>query len=159
MNIKEIKQLLSLIKEYDVGEFELEREGVKIAVRKNSGQTVTTSIPMPMYHPMQDMGMPRPAQVAAAASAAEEKIVETKTNIKTIVSPIVGTFYTAPSPDAAPYASVGQKIGPNDTVCIIEAMKVMNEIKAEMSGVIEEVMVQNGQAVEFGQVLFKVRPN
>ena len=70
----------------------------------------------------------------------------------------MGTFYTSPSPDSSPYVSLGQKIGPNDTVCIIEAMKVMNEIKAEMSGVIEEVLVQNGQAVEFGQVLFKVRP-
>lgn len=157
MNIKEIKQLLSLIKEYDVGEFELEREGVKIAVRKNSTQPVTTSFPMPIYPPMQDMGMSRP-QGNGSVTPAEETKVEPKTNLKTIVSPIVGTFYTAPSPDSAPYASAGQKIGPNDTVCIIEAMKVMNEIKAEISGVIEEVMVQNGQAVEYGQVLFKVRP-
>lgn len=158
MNIKEIKQILSLIKEYDVGEFELEREGVKIAIRKNSSQPVTTSIPMPMYTSMQDMGISRSAQDNSAAAPVEEKKVETKSNIKTIISPIVGTFYTSPSPDSPAYASLGQKIGPNDTVCIIEAMKVMNEIKAEMSGVIEEVMVQNGQAVEFGQILFKVRP-
>ena len=158
MNIKEIKQILSLIKEYDVGEFELEREGVKIAIRKNSSQPVTTSIPMPMYTSMQDMSISRSAQDNSAAAPVEEKKMETKSNIKTIISPIVGTFYTSPSPDSPAYASLGQKIGPNDTVCIIEAMKVMNEIKAEMSGVIEEVMVQNGQAVEFGQVLFKVRP-
>ncbi len=158
MNIKEIKQLLGLIKEYEVGEFELEREGVKIVIRKNSGQPVATSIPVPMYAPMQEMGMSRSAPDNLPVAPQEEKKAETKTNIKTILSPIVGTFYTSPSPDSPPYASVGQKIGPNDTVCIIEAMKVMNEIKAEMSGVIEEVMVQNGQAVEFGQVLFKVRP-
>ena len=158
MNIKEIKQLLSLIKEYEVGEFELEREGVKIVVRKNSAQPVTSSFPMPMYPPMQDMGMSRSAQDKGSSAIAEEKKAETQSNIKTILSPIVGTFYTSPSPDSPVYASVGQKIGPNDTVCIIEAMKVMNEIKAEMSGVIEEVLVQNGQAVEFGQVLFKVRP-
>ena len=158
MNIKEIKQLLSLIKEYDVGEFELEREGVKIAIRKNSGQPVTASIPMPLYPALQDTGMARPAVENGSAASVEEKKVETKSNLKTIVSPIVGTFYTSPSPDSSPYVSLGQKIGPNDTVCIIEAMKVMNEIKAEMSGVIEEVLVQNGQAVEFGQVLFKVRP-
>ena len=157
MNIKEIKQLLSLIKEYEVGEFELEREGVKIVIRKNSSQPVAASIPMPMYAPMQEMNT-RPAQDKSTAAPAEEKKAETKSNLKTILSPIVGTFYTSPSPDSPPYASAGQKIGPNDTVCIIEAMKVMNEIKAEMSGVIEEVMVQNGQAVEFGQVLFKVRP-
>lgn len=159
MNIKEIKQLLGLIKEYDVDEFELEREGVKIAIRKNAGQMVTAApMPMPLYPPMQDMTAVRSVQEAPAASTAEKK-PEPKSNLKTIVSPIVGTFYTAPSPDAPPFASVGQKIGPNDTVCIIEAMKVMNEIKAEMSGVIEEISVQNGQAVEFGQVLFKVRPN
>lgn len=153
MNIKEIKQLLALIKEYELAEFELEREGVRITVKKYS-----QSVPMVAQPVLQ-----QPFIEAAKKGNSEEATAgiskkEADTGLKSILSPIVGTFYAAPSPESAAFVSPGTKVTPNDTVCIIEAMKVMNEIKAEMNGVIEEVLVQNGQAVEFGQILFKVRP-
>jgi acetyl-CoA carboxylase biotin carboxyl carrier protein len=99
-----------------------------------------------------------PAMPAAAAAAAPSA-APVADNLVDIPSPIVGTFYAAPSPDSPPFAKAGDRVNPETVVCIIEAMKVMNEIKAEKSGVIEKVMVTNGQAVEFGQALFKIKPD
>jgi len=102
--------------------------------------------------------MAMPATNAPVVDASKENTKEIiNDNLHVIKSPIVGTFYSSPSPDSDPFISLGSKIGENDTVCIIEAMKVMNEIKAEISGTIEEILVENGQVVEFGQVLFKVK--
>lgn len=150
MNIKEIKQLLILMKEFEVSEFELEREGTKISLKKYSSSGQIVHQPQIITQPV--------AQTNVEQSVQAVQVIQKNSNFKTITSPIVGTYYSSPSPEAPPYMSVGTKVTPNDTVCIIEAMKVMNEIKAEMSGVIEEILVQNGQAVEFGQILFKVRP-
>ena len=94
---------------------------------------------------------------ASVQSAATEAPAEAKADLKAIVSPMVGTFYRAPSPDSAPYIKEGQEISEETVVCIIEAMKVMNEIKAEVKGVITEVLVENGAAVQFGQPLFRVK--
>lgn len=150
MNIKEIKQLLNLVSEHELAEFKLEREGTKISIKKYSGVT-TVEAP-------QAIMAAQPAVIPQVTESAPEEVKQVDdANLHSIVSPIVGTFYAAPSPESPAFASVGSKVGKNDTVCIVEAMKVMNEIKAEVSGVIEEVLVENGQAVEFGQVLFKVR--
>ena len=153
MNIKEIKQLLALIKEHELAEFEMEREGTKIVIKKYPASTTVT---MPsMAHTMM---VPPMNNAVPATQVSEPKVIEEKNdNLVEITSPIVGTFYAASSPEAPAFVSVGSKIGINDTVCIVEAMKVMNEIKAEVSGVIEEILVENGQVVEFGQVLFKVK--
>ena len=155
MNIKEIKQLLILMKEYELAEFELEREGVRVSIKKYS-QAPQVVAPMMPHHFVEQTGKDY-SKETAVGEATDKKAAE-NTGLKSIISPIVGTFYAAASPDSAPFVTVGSKVGVNDTVCIIEAMKVMNEIKAEMIGVIEEVAVKNGQAVEFGQTLFKVRP-
>lgn len=95
----------------------------------------------------------------AAQPAAAEPVAEDELNLAEIPSPMVGTFYTASSPDTPPFVKVGSAVGPDTVVCIIEAMKVFNEIKADVSGTIEQVLVKNEQAIEFGQPLFLVRPN
>jgi acetyl-CoA carboxylase biotin carboxyl carrier protein len=164
MNIKEIRQLLNLISDHGLAEFELEREGTRISIKKYAAPP-QTPFPPSFYAAASEIipgnaapgGQPVPATPQQAGN--KDETPEEK-GYQFITSPIVGTFYAAPAPDAAPYVSPGTKITPNDTVCIIEAMKVMNEIKAELSGTVEEILVENGQAVEFGHPLFRVKsPN
>lgn len=155
MDLEEIKQIIALMKRNELTEFELEREGGKIRIKRgpNGGsQSDTAVIPMPVQAaPMMVAPAPAAAPVAAPAPAAPAAdTVEIK-------SPMVGTFYRAPSPEAAPFIEVGAAVNEETVVCIIEAMKVMNEIKAEVKGVITEVLVENAKAVEFGQPLFRVR--
>ena len=126
----------------------MEQDGLKIRIKRGpEGFQQTVSVPPPAAVPATPTEA-APAQAAAAASDAE---------IKYITSPMVGTFYRGPSPDAPPYAEVGKQVDEEAVVCIIEAMKVMNEIKAEIIGVITEVLVENAKPVEFGQKLFEVR--
>jgi acetyl-CoA carboxylase biotin carboxyl carrier protein len=155
VDLEEIKQIIALMKRNELTEFELEREGGKIRIKRgpNGGsQSDTAVIPMPVQAaPMMVAPAPAAAPVAAPAPAAPAAdTVEIK-------SPMVGTFYRAPSPEAAPFIEVGAAVNEETVVCIIEAMKVMNEIKAEVKGVITEVLVENAKAVEFGQPLFRVR--
>ncbi len=126
--------------------FKMEREGFKITLQTGAAegavQYVTSSGPAPVA----------PAAIAAPAEAAAPA-----TNLKEIKSPIVGTFYASPSPESPAFVSVGQSVTPDTVVCIVEAMKVMNEIKAEISGVIAEITAENGKPVQFGQPLFRVK--
>lgn len=145
MNIKEIKEIIELMKENNIDEFEMERDGLKIALKRSREGIIQPTI----IHQM-----PQPAAVSEAKP--EVKPEPVKENITHIVSPMVGTFYAAPSPDSPPYVDVGDEVKENDVVCIIEAMKVMNEIKAETKGCIKEILVKNGEPVEFGQPLFVV---
>ena len=151
MDLKEIKQILKLMDTHGLTEFTLEKDDEKLVLRRDLIGTVPQQMvqgaPMMAAAPVMS-----PAPVEAAAAPAEDN------NFITIESPMVGTFYSAASPDSEAYIQVGQSVGPDTTVCIIEAMKIMNEIKSEVSGTIEQVCVQNGQAIEFGQALFKVRP-
>ncbi len=150
MNLKEIKEMIELMKENDITEFEMERDGMKVALKRGRpGQG--KEVLMEMAPVMR--GAQAPAAPAAAAPAAPEPVAE---NVHWIKSPMVGTFYRSPSPEADAFVSKGSNVSPEDTVCIIEAMKVMNEIKGEIKGRILEVLVENGEAVEFGQPLFKV---
>ena len=137
MVLKEIKEMIQLMHEHQLVELEVEREGVKIRLRKN-GDTVTQSV----------IAAPAPAAAPAAPVAAP---VANRAPVK---SPMVGTFYRAPAPDAPPFVESGQTIEVGQVVCIIEAMKLMNEIKAEVRGRVVEMPVQNGDPVEFGQPLF-----
>ena len=150
MDIKEIKQVVDLMKRSSLTEFELEKKDFKIRICRKSGES------QPLHQGAQAPSMPVQVQ-SAQAQAAQESSEEPKDNGKTINSPMVGTFYTAPSPDSAPFVKVGDNISEDSVVCIIEAMKVMNEIKAEVSGTIAEVLVQNGESVEYGQPLFRVQ--
>ncbi len=148
MNLKEIKEMIELMKENDITEFELERDGMKVALKRGS-RASGREVLVEATTATGSHGVP--AQIAEAALP----VVQAE-NIHFIKSPMVGTFYRSPSPEAEAFANKGQAIGHEDTVCIVEAMKVMNEIKSEVKGKILEVLVENGEPVEFGQPLFKV---
>ena len=139
MDLRKIKSLVELMNENALAEIELEEEGMKVRLRK--------------------FGMPpHPASPAAASPALAPAPREPAARAgHPISSPMVGTFYRSPSPQGQPFVEVGGRVGKDTVVCIIEAMKVMNEIKAECEGVVDEILVQNGQAVEFGQPLFRIR--
>ena len=148
MNLKEIKELIKMLDETDISELNLESEGVKICIRK--GLVATAVAPAVSVAP-----------VAAQAPAAKAEAVPTAPaaradNVVEITAPMVGTFYRTPSPEAAPFVQVGDIVSKGQAVCIIEAMKLMNEIEAEVGGRIIEVLVENGQPVEYGQPLFLV---
>ncbi len=133
----------------DLSVFKIEQEGFKITLKRGSEPVfTTTAISAPA--PVQAAGVPALAAPAAVPVASGEKL-------KDITSPMVGTFYSAVSPDAQAFAKPGTEISGDSVVCIIEAMKVMNEIKAETSGTVVEVLVENGKPVQYGQVLFRVR--
>ena len=143
MDLKDIKALIDLMKKNDLSVFEMEKDGFRIKLQKGLGD-------QPI---MMSTGAPAVANGPAAVAAVPAE----GAGLKDIVSPMVGTFYRAASPDASPFVDVGTKVNEDTVVCIIEAMKVMNEIKAEASGVIAEVVAENTKPVQFGQVLFRVR--
>jgi len=148
-DLKKVKEVIDMMVENDLVELEIAEGDSKIHL-KRPGSIVSQVPAAPM--PIAASAMPAASAAASFIPAAEDKGVGIK-------SPIVGTFYSAPSPDSPPYVKAGDHVTADTVVCIVEAMKVMNEIKAETSGTIEKVMVVNGQAVEFGQMLFKVRPD
>jgi acetyl-CoA carboxylase biotin carboxyl carrier protein len=149
VDLKEIRTLIDLMKKNGLSVFKMEREGFKITLKTGSGGKAAQIIAVPSTHGS-SASSPQDANIAkeAAAEASHHKEIK---------SPMVGTFYEAQSPEAPPYVTVGQEITPDTVVCIIEAMKVMNEIKAEISGVIAEVCAENGKPVQFGQALFRVK--
>ena len=156
MDLKDIKAIIDLMKKNSVSEFELEKQDFKIRLKRGMGGNVIQSEDggqqMIAYAPMPAA---LPAAAAASAPAAPAAAASNEADIK---SPMIGTFYRTPSPDAAAYVDVGSEVGPDTVVCIIEAMKVMNEIKAEAKGVITQILVESAKPVEFGQPLFKIRP-
>jgi acetyl-CoA carboxylase biotin carboxyl carrier protein len=149
-DLKEIKAIIDLMKKNDLSVFEIETEGFRLKLQKGPGEpTAAAAAPAVI--------IPSKALAGSSETApAAPKPIESKP-LKEIISPMVGTFYRAGSPDGAPFVDVGATVTEDTVVCIIEAMKVMNEIKAETSGVIAEVMAENGKPVQFGQVLFRVR--
>lgn len=160
MDIKEIKQIVELMKKSDLTEFEIQEEGLQLRICRNA-ENAGTSAPVISTHqlPHLTVGAPQvaPAQTGEAPAAQAAAPVADDPSIKLIKSPMVGTFYRAASPDNPPFAEKGARVSAEDTVCIIEAMKVMNEITADIAGTIVEVLVENGKGVEFGQPLFKVK--
>ena len=146
MNLKEIKEMIQLMNENGLSEFEMEKDGLKIRLRKGPGESVEPSI---VYEPRSAVSSARPAEANGKESAPPEKSAQIK-------SPMVGTFYSSPAPDAASFVQVGSTVEVGQVICIIEAMKLMNEIKSEVRGKVVEVLVHNGDPVEFGQPLFLV---
>lgn len=160
MDLKEIKELIALMKRNDLSEFKLEQGDFKISLKKGSDQPVITGAPAPMLAPIIQHGQPPQATApsgAAAAAAPPTAPASESTPGKEIVSPMVGTFYSAASPESPPFVDVGAEVTEDTVVCIIEAMKVMNEIKAEMRGTVTEVVAENGKPVQFGQALFRLK--
>ena len=149
MDLKDIKAIIDLMKKNDLSVFEMEKDGFRLKLQKGLGDQpiVVAAAPPGMAAPGAAANGPGTGGAPGGEGGA----------FKDIVSPMVGTFYRASSPDAAPFVDVGTKVNEDTVVCIIEAMKVMNEIKAETSGVIAEVVAENSKPVQFGQALFRVR--
>jgi acetyl-CoA carboxylase biotin carboxyl carrier protein len=163
MNQKELKELIDFLIEKDISEFELERGDVKVRIKRGSDQaTVITHAmpvaPMPMAaSPVQTPSQSHtPMPVASPAPAAPPAAVEEE--LHTVKSPIVGTYYESPAPGSLPFVKAGDQVAAGQVICIIEAMKLMNEIESDASGEIVKILVNNGQPVEYGQPLFSIRP-
>ncbi|MBI4845779.1 MAG: acetyl-CoA carboxylase biotin carboxyl carrier protein [Candidatus Omnitrophica bacterium] len=155
MNLKEIKEMIALMNENNLTELELEREGLKIRLRRGLTETASSGSILiergnireqNSGHIQQSQVLP---ETVTPAQTASKNIVEIK-------APMVGTFYRAPSPDAAPFIDIGSNVEIGQVICIIEAMKLMNEIKSEIKGKIREILVDNADPIEFGQVLLKI---
>ncbi|SPF38911.1 acetyl-CoA carboxylase, biotin carboxyl carrier subunit [Candidatus Desulfosporosinus infrequens] len=163
MNLKEIEELIKIIDETEISELNLESDGVKVVIRK--GPSVFAGVPvMASTHPQPVVAQAGAQPTLQPAPIAEAPLATTKAlepvlleNTETITSPMVGTFYQSPAPDAPPYVELGQLVKVGQPVCILEAMKLMNEIESEVEGKIVQIMVENGQPVEFGQPLFIIQ--
>jgi acetyl-CoA carboxylase biotin carboxyl carrier protein len=154
VDLKDIKAIIDLMKKNSVTEFELEKQDFKIRLKRGGNG----SGPAASYDDPPLMAVAQtPPTISIQASAPQPPALAS--NELEIKSPMIGTFYRAPSPESAAYVEVGSEVNPETVVCIIEAMKVMNEIKAEAKGVVTQVMVENAKPVEFGQPLFKIRPS
>lgn len=150
MNIKEIKEMINLMNENSLMELEIEKEGMRIRLKKTSSGVEGFNGPIVVER--QNVADLAPKQIQEAVKEVNLKSVEIK-------SPMVGTFYRAPSPESPSYVEVGQNVEPGQVVCIIEAMKLMNEIKSEIKGKILEVLVDNAEPIEFGQPIFLIEPS
>ena len=164
MDLAELKEILRLLHEKDIAEFELEEEGMKLRIRKAaplataagsaSGTPPAGGGPAAVPAPTPTGA---PAQVAAAAGTGE--LAAEGGDLVTVKSPIVGTFYRAPAPNAPPFVDTGDRVKVGQVLCIVEAMKLMNEIESEMAGEVVKIHVENGQPVQYGEVLFTLRPS
>jgi acetyl-CoA carboxylase biotin carboxyl carrier protein len=164
MNQKELKELIEFLIEKDIAEFELERGDVKVRIKRAGEQTVVHSHADPRYFAVPpapgqaaDIGAV-PVVVAAAAPPAAPAAPAPEEGLHTVKSPIVGTFYEAPSPGAPPFVKAGDSVEVGQVLCIVEAMKLLNEIESDVAGEIVKKLATNGQPIEYGQELFVVRP-
>ena len=161
MDLKQIKQIIDLMKRSELTEFAVEEEGFKLKIRRGTnGLPIVSSgrgsnSPFPGYDTNPPMPIPAAASTGSAPSLAA--VAQDEAGVGYIKSPMVGTFYRAASPESKPFADTGTKVVENSVVCIIEAMKIMNEIQAEAKGTVIEALVENGQPVEYGQRLFKIK--
>lgn len=154
IDIRKLKELVRLMVENDLTELDIRDEQETVTVKRPGLNAAPQFVVAPHMQAPQQHAAPVAAAAAPAPAAPAVKEV-----LPAIESPMVGTFYATAGPDKAPFVTVGMNVGPETTVCLIEAMKIFNEIKAETSGTVEEVLVKNGQPVEFGQPLFRIRPN
>ena len=163
MTLDEIKQILDLVREHELAEFELEQEGVKLRIRKKGQEAPAVvvspahTLPGPVVSAGALVASPAAAPPATPEGSASEVSETEGVELAMVKAPIVGTFYRAPEPSASPFVSVGDTVRKNQVLCLIEAMKLMNEIVSEYDGEIVQVFVENGQPVQYGERLFAVR--
>jgi len=166
LKVQEIREIIKLVDQSSIDEFQYENAGTKLVMKKNSPvETRVVSEPVPVQY-VEKIVEPTVEKVAEVKTSpanesgteAPKPTVADDSQFHKIVSPMVGTFYQSPSPDADPYVSVGSKVSESTVVCIVEAMKLFNEIEAEVKGEIVEILVKDGQLVEYGQPLFLVKP-
>ena len=143
MELEDLKELIELLKDTDITELQVEKEGTKVKIKR---EKIFTSLEMPVHKP----------------TVFQDKIVaeteEETRRLATITSPIVGTFYRSPSPEAQPFVEVGTSVNKGQVLCIVEAMKLMNEIESDVDGIVVKILVENGQPVEYGEPLFLIEP-
>lgn len=154
MDLKDIKAIIDLMRKNAISEFEMEKQDFKIKLKRSSNGGPMVNYPedaSAVIYASQTQPSASAPPVAGTPQVATSSEIEVK-------SPMVGTFYRSPTPDSAPYAEIGTELNPDSVICIIEAMKVMNEIKSEVRGVVTQVLIENGKPVEYGQPLFKLRP-
>ena len=160
MDLNQIKQILDLVREHELSEFEIEHEGLRLKIRKdaNGAHVVTHAHAMPaMPMPGAPAAPPPPAPVAGTATPSVADLGE-EIELAVVKSPIVGTFYRSSEPGSPPFVEIGASVKKGGVLCIIEAMKLMNEINAEIEGEIVKVYVENGHAVQYGERLFAIKP-
>jgi len=150
IDYKEILKLIDLLEERNLSVFELEIEGFKIKIGRGQSQTINSESPV---------FSSASSKSAADPDAVEQESSENKNHLHYITSPMVGTFYRAPDPSSPPFVEIGEPVHKNQTLCIIEAMKMMNEIESDIDGVLEDIYIQNGKPVEYGKKLFAIRPD
>lgn len=143
MEIDDLKELIDLLKDTDITELQIEKEGTKVKIRR---EKILSSLDIAAQ------------KLSGSREATGAETGEESQRLVTVTSPIVGTFYRAPSPDAAPFTEVGARVKKNQVICIIEAMKLMNEIESEVDGIVVKILVENGQPVEYGEPLFLIEP-
>lgn len=158
MELKEIKELIKLVSEAGVSEVEVERGDFKIAIKKVEEKILVQSTAPVMQQPVVMQATPVAPVASAPAAPAAPVTTETASNLITIKSPMIGTFYKTPSPDKPAFVNVGDEIKPGKVLCIVEAMKLFNEIESEVSGRIVKILVENASPVEYDQPLFLVEP-
>lgn len=159
MNFDELKQILDMVREHELSEFELEHDNFKLRVRKSmSGQWTATMPPVSHVNYAPVMAPPVPPPVAPAAAAPVLTPADEEVDFAIVKSPIVGTFYRAPEPGAKAFAEVGDVVKKGQVLCIIEAMKLMNEINSDVDGEVVKIYVENGQPVQYGERLFAIKP-
>jgi acetyl-CoA carboxylase biotin carboxyl carrier protein len=157
MDIRKLKELIRLMVDNDLTELDLKDKEEQVLLKRGHGGTVTHVAPAMVSAPAAAPASAAPAPKAAPTPAAPA--ADDEAGLVAIESPMVGTFYASPGPDKPPFMSVGSSVGPDTTVCLVEAMKIFNEIKAERSGTVAKILVKSGQPVEFGQKLFLVKPS
>lgn len=166
LKVQELREIIKLVDCSSIDEFVYENDGTKLKLKKFNGVVTEVVVPKKETAPVVEQTPSTPVETVAVAPKAEAPKVEEKvttvnvddSSLHKITSPMVGTFYQSPSPDAPSYVKVGEKVGEETIVCIVEAMKLFNEIEAEIKGQIVEILVQDGQLVEYGQPLFLVKP-
>jgi acetyl-CoA carboxylase biotin carboxyl carrier protein len=159
LEFDDIERILELVKEYELAEFELERDGLKLRIRKAGSGFPPLAAPIQLAH-MPAVPVPAPAAPALAAPVTappDEESEETSVELAVVKSPIVGTFYRSPEPGAPSFVEIGQRVQKDQVLCIIEAMKLMNEITSEYEGEIVSAYVENGKPVQYGERLFAIR--
>jgi acetyl-CoA carboxylase biotin carboxyl carrier protein len=154
VDLKDIKAIIDLMRKNSLSEFELEHQDFKIKLKRGVSGPAAVEEPPAQYSVLPSAAAPPLALGAPPAHAAP-----TGPSLLEIKSPMIGTFYRAPSPESADYVEIGSEVNPDTVVCLIEAMKVMNEIKAEAKGFVTQILVENAKPVEFGQPLFRIRPS
>ncbi|MEJ5227416.1 acetyl-CoA carboxylase biotin carboxyl carrier protein [Thermodesulfovibrio sp.] len=145
MELEQIKEIISFLKDTDITELNIEKEGFKIKIKRGY-----------IYGPLEVARTTRVAEETPREIHPSESFIEQDETLHTVISPLVGTFYRSPSPDSPPFVEVGTRVEKGQVLCIIEAMKIMNEIESEVSGVIKKILVENGQPVEYGEPLFLI---